>query len=198
VDTKTVRTADGERQYHFAVIGNPCGHSEAFTQQYTDVFSGATVTLAQVAPDASCVGGVLERSMLSDHGHVIIGMFYELGLPGHSSEDVEFTPAEEVAGHCLQRAQAGHDSGMGEIFRRVAQLSPIPLFLGNREGTSMNATPANRTAAQATAFPQSPLPVGPSDTPSATSRAAIRSFLGIPTLLFSGSLCLWFQVGRRP
>ena len=33
----------------------------------------------------------------------------------------------EYEGMCKSRADAGYNSGMGEIFRRVAMISPIPV-----------------------------------------------------------------------
>ena len=38
VDTKNVTTASGERQYHFAVLGNPCEHREKLREPFTQPF----------------------------------------------------------------------------------------------------------------------------------------------------------------
>merc|ERR1711879_359484 len=48
VDTKSFTMRDGEiRQYHFAVLGNPCQHPEELTKPFTDTFDRYETTLAQ-------------------------------------------------------------------------------------------------------------------------------------------------------
>jgi len=121
IDTKNVTTADGvERQYHFAVLGNPCDHPEALTKPFTQPFGHGETTLAETAAEVRCSPtGELVGAPLSDHGYIIISMFFD-EEPGLNSMD------EEVfAGHCENRKQNGYNSGMGEIFRKVAAISPI-------------------------------------------------------------------------
>lgn len=105
VDTKNVTTKDGEKQFHFLVIGNPCeGNHDRIPWQ---------------APEVVCNGQELVKAVMSDHGFVIISMFlpYDPSVPSQS-EDVY----EE---HCKYRKRMGYNSGMGKIFREVAGLSPI-------------------------------------------------------------------------
>lgn len=125
VDTKTITTKDGPKQYYFTVIGNPCMHSSALRESWQDPFSGTTVTLQQTAPDVKCSGYDLEKATLSDHGNIIIGMFFETGASGHSTSDEGFNDSAEAKGYCEQRAQNGYQSGMGEIFRKVALITPV-------------------------------------------------------------------------
>jgi hypothetical protein len=138
VDTKTVQTADGERQYNVAVIGNPCKHPEALNRPFTDGIHRQGTTLASVAAEVHCKGGELVNAPLSDHGHVIINLFFdavpETGVsspgpptPGRVREagGVKFQDESEYAPMCEDRKRNGYNSGMGEIFRKVAEISPI-------------------------------------------------------------------------
>ena len=139
VDTKTVQTADGERQYRFLVIGNPCDHPEELTRPFVQPFDQRLTTLAQEAREVRCEeGGVLEGAVMSDNGFVIIGMFFPASssLNADSAEGAvvaaDAVPAappaqqqQEFQGVCSVRAQNGYNSGMGEIFRKVAAISPI-------------------------------------------------------------------------
>merc|ERR1712224_856617 len=79
VDTKSVTTKEGvERQYHFAVIGNPCDDSSKLTEPFLDPFSGAKRTLSGSAPEVKCTADCnLEGAHVSDHGYIIIGMFFD-------------------------------------------------------------------------------------------------------------------------
>lgn len=111
VDTKTVETLDGSKVYNFLVIGNPCNNP------------GAVKAVIQ-APDLTCNGTRVDKAILSDHGNIIIGMFHEIGVTGHSSQ-VTFNEEGVVHQHCSDRAQSGYRSGMGEIFRTVAAIEPV-------------------------------------------------------------------------
>eukprot|EP00746_Dinoflagellata_sp_MGD_P141759 gnl/MRDRNA2_/MRDRNA2_74818_c0_seq3.p1 gnl/MRDRNA2_/MRDRNA2_74818_c0~~gnl/MRDRNA2_/MRDRNA2_74818_c0_seq3.p1 ORF type:complete len:368 (-),score=63.45 gnl/MRDRNA2_/MRDRNA2_74818_c0_seq3:384-1487(-) len=125
VDTKTITTKDGPKQYYFTVIGNPCLHPEALTQEWQDSFDGRMVTLQQKAPDVKCSGDELEKAMRSDHGHIIIGMFFEEDTPNHATSDLGFSDSKDAQGYCQQRADNGYQSGMGQIFRKVALITPV-------------------------------------------------------------------------
>lgn len=145
VDTRNVTTADGERTYRFAVIGNPCNHPEELSKPYDDAFGRGQSTLARDAPEVRCKDGELLDAPLSDHGHVIINMFFDppeqvasgstalatLGAPqpGRISEvgGVKFQDEHEYSTMCVERKLAGYNSGMGEIFRRVAGISPVAI-----------------------------------------------------------------------
>eukprot|EP00929_Paragymnodinium_shiwhaense_P116372 TRINITY_DN8584_c0_g1_i1.p1 TRINITY_DN8584_c0_g1~~TRINITY_DN8584_c0_g1_i1.p1 ORF type:complete len:336 (-),score=65.67 TRINITY_DN8584_c0_g1_i1:299-1306(-) len=153
VDTKNITTADGTRTYRFAVLGNPCDHPEALTKPFKDAFGRGMTTLSHDAAEVRCgEGGTLVNAPLSDHGYVIINMFFD--FPGQSAENkwaleeaalmtmqqskrqpqpgrvsqiggVRFQDEHEYAPMCTQRAENGYNSGMGEIFRKVAAISPI-------------------------------------------------------------------------
>ena len=194
VDTKTVTTSDGPKQYRFAVIGNPCDRPEKLKETFIQPFGFRETTLEREAPEVRCTAdGSLEGATMSDHGFVIISMFFDGtlseeerdllpgGLPaigggggedkaeeesaeaaeaasssavvattdsaavtpppafilaGRKSSDMQpgrisdahglaYQDEVEYGGMCEDRAQNGYNSGMGEIFRRVAQISPI-------------------------------------------------------------------------
>jgi len=138
VDTRTVRTASGERSYNFAVIGNPCANEAELRRPFQDSFGHGMETLAEVAPEVRCQDGELVGAPLSDGGHVIIGMVFGApeGLapalggapqPGRVSEagGVRFQDEAEFATMCEERRSGGYNSGMGKIFRKVASISPI-------------------------------------------------------------------------
>lgn len=57
----------------------------------------------------------------------------------------------EWSGHCADRARNGYNSGMGEIFRRVAAISPVPIPRGPAIGPSPPADPAPPPPADAEA-----------------------------------------------
>jgi len=99
--------------------------------------------------------GHLEGATLSDNGYIIYGAFFDARpvtpneekalarqnedpqhraqlQPGRTSFDVsglktnkKFQDEVEWAGHCQNRADNGYNSGMGEIFRKVAQISTV-------------------------------------------------------------------------
>jgi hypothetical protein len=171
VDTKTITTSEGPQQFRFAVIGNPCDHPEKLHDTFVQPFGFRSTTLAREAPEVNCnADGSLEGATMSDHGFVIISMFFDgplsaaeqqLSLPsGEATEEgdqsatagaltlrtavgeykkssdmkpgrmseirgVLYQDEQEYGGMCEDRKENGFNSGMGEIFRRVAQISPI-------------------------------------------------------------------------
>merc|ERR1712187_351069 len=107
VDTLTVPTAHGARQYEFLVIGDPCLDPQA--------------QIPYQAPEVICdhKTGTLEGATYSDHGFVILTMFFPFDAhQRHQTDDA-------YAYHCKRRAELGYNSGMGEIFREVAGISKI-------------------------------------------------------------------------
>jgi len=137
IDTKNITMKDGEvRQFHFAVLGNPCDHPEELARPFTQPFYGCGETnLLTEAAEVRCdENGKLAGAHLSDHGYVIISMFFDEDPSLRSMDESVFE------GHCRQRAEAGYNSGMGEIFRKVAAITPVPLMLdGKQEGTCATA-----------------------------------------------------------
>jgi hypothetical protein len=153
VDTKTVTTSEGDYQFHFAVLGNPCDRREKLNEQFVQPFGRRTTTLANEAREVRCgPSGELIGATLSDHGFIIISMFFDSvaveeggkiagsGMALASSpSDGDPTPGRMTRGAdgrsfqdeyeygpmCVDRAKHGFNSGMGEIFRKVAAISPI-------------------------------------------------------------------------
>eukprot|EP00440_Ansanella_granifera_P073971 gb/GFBE01080268.1/.p2 GENE.gb/GFBE01080268.1/~~gb/GFBE01080268.1/.p2 ORF type:complete len:313 (-),score=70.98 gb/GFBE01080268.1/:40-978(-) len=143
VDTRNVTTSDGvSRSYNFAVIGNPCDYPEELQRPFADAFGRGMSMLQRDAPEVRCgPGGELIGAPLSDHGYVIIAMFFkppvsdqqlpaltgESPQPGRISEvaGVKYQDEWEYAPMCEDRKQKGFNSGMGEIFRKVAAISPV-------------------------------------------------------------------------
>lgn len=127
VSNRTVRTRDGERTFSFAVIGNPCEHEAALHEPFTQPFDGRRTTLARDAPEVRCTAdGKLEGATLADSGHPIIAMFFP--PVGEASDEQMF------AEMCSSRAAAGYNSGMGEIFRKVAAIAPVKTDAASCDG----------------------------------------------------------------
>ena len=144
VDTKTIMTAQGPKRYHFAVIGNPCDHAEKLREPFVQprVYGRRQTTLANEAREVRCANSELQGATMSDNGYVIITMFFDLGadkgdtsmtVPQHPPQPGRMTLVDgvlvqneyEYKNMCEDRAQNGYNSGMGEIFRKVAAISPI-------------------------------------------------------------------------
>lgn len=149
VDTKTVATADGERTYRFAVLGNPCDHADELHKPFKQSFGRGMTTLARDAAEVRCnENGELINAPLSDHGFVIINMFFD--FPGQTADNgwaapiltpvtavqpgrisnaagTKFQDEAEYEPMCKDRERNGFNSGMGEIFRKVAAISPISI-----------------------------------------------------------------------
>jgi len=122
VDTKTIRTRDGSKQYFVAVIGNPCDRPRELTRRFVQPFDGRRTTIAESAAEVRCgVGGRLEGATMSDNGYVILSLFFD------ASSDHGVTANSEFASMCEDRKNNGYNSGMGEIFRRVAAISPVEI-----------------------------------------------------------------------
>jgi hypothetical protein len=124
IDTKQVVTATGSRQYHFAVIGNPCSKPEKFLEEHADPFGDGTYSLSQSAPDLRCRDGFVQDAVWSDNGYVIIGLLHETA--SFSASDIAANDVS-MASVCQSRADAGYNSGMGTIFRLAAGITPIVL-----------------------------------------------------------------------
>jgi len=141
VDTKNVTTLGGHvQQYHFAVLGNPCDHPEELTKPFSqpEIYGRGETTLKQEAPEVRCdESGRLEGAYLSDGGYIIINMFFDEDRSLSSMDESVF---ERM---CTERKEAGFNSGMGEIFRKVAAISPVKLdaklaICNSEEGTCSN------------------------------------------------------------
>jgi hypothetical protein len=106
VDTKTIKTKNGSKQYNFLVIGDPC------TDPKQIPFSST--------PELQCSNGKITPGKLlntyrSDNGHIIIGLL-------HNSDKSKNLELEKK---CIERKNTGFQSGMGDIFRTVADVNKI-------------------------------------------------------------------------
>ena len=117
IDSKTVLTADGPRTLNVTVIGDPCLASGMLNKPFMQPFDKRMTTIASEAREVRCGKQGLEGATYSDHGFVIIGIFF---APGKQAQD-----GSSFDSMCTDRANAGYNSGMGEIFRQVADISPI-------------------------------------------------------------------------
>lgn len=145
VDTKTVTLRGGlVREFFFAVIGNPCNDPAALREPFVQPFDRRETSIAREAREVRCgPDGELLGATLSDNGFVIIGLFFDLDAadtgavslsdkaaqPGRITHvgGVPVQDEAEYADMCIDRARQGYNSGMGEIFRRVAAVSPVPV-----------------------------------------------------------------------
>lgn len=122
VDTKTIKTRDGPKEYHVAVIGNPCDRPQELTRPFVQPFDKRQTTIAASAAEVRCgPGGKLEGATMSDNGYVIISLFFD------ASKDTGRLANDEYSDMCEDRKNHGYNSGMGEIFRRVAAISPVEI-----------------------------------------------------------------------
>ena len=137
VDTLTVNAADGPKSYRFAVIGDPCVNEDQLDVPFVQPFDGRTTTLRRDAPEVRCENGRLIGATRTDHGFVAISMFFDaptdeeadrgVWQPGRITQSGGhvFQDDVEYSDMCADRASNGYNSGMGEIFRRVAAITPI-------------------------------------------------------------------------
>ena len=143
-----VRRVDRARcTFCAAWSGRAPGHAVEITAQvpFIQPFDGRTTTLRRDAPEVRCSGGRLEGATFSDHGHVILTLFFdspddaapvdaivEAPQPGRvtTTDGIMFQDDVEWTGTCADRASRGYDSGMGEIFRKVAAITPIEAPIG--------------------------------------------------------------------
>lgn len=117
VDSKTISS----KQYDVLVIGDPCKNKEKLLENYTDPFSGNSTNLQAEAPEIQCDGDQLQGAAMSDAGHPIIGLFYPEET---ATATIDGTTSNQTT-TCSNRANAGYNSGMGMIFRKVAGINPI-------------------------------------------------------------------------
>jgi len=162
IDSLTIKTKDNPQgiKHYFVVIGNPCvdGKRELLRKPFFQPFDRGYVTLEQQAPEVKCDAlGNLEDAIMSDHGFVVIGMFFNshgvnalpdrykttnflprpqdgMNQPGRMSytpsTNIQYQEEEEYDMMCLDRKNNGYNSGMGEIFRKVAEINKIEIQTG--------------------------------------------------------------------
>mmetsp|Transcript_9124 Transcript_9124/g.20316 ORF Transcript_9124/g.20316 Transcript_9124/m.20316 type:complete len:274 (+) Transcript_9124:55-876(+) len=130
VDTRNVTLAGGVvRQYHFAVIGDPCKNEAELSKPFVQPFYGrGETTLLREAPEVRCSDKKdLIGAHASDHGHTIISMFFD------EKEDLKSMDESLFESHCTDRKNNGYNSGMGEIFRKVAAITPVDVGCASGE-----------------------------------------------------------------
>jgi len=126
VDTKTITDSSGtDKQYHFTVIGDPCEKAGITVCNE----KGEAGCIPYEAPEVVCEGTSLKGATLSDAGHIIIGI-YEVGGSYTKNDYIDYETESDDDGNtlkssCEDRASNGYGGGMGEIFRQVAELSPL-------------------------------------------------------------------------
>ena len=156
IDTKNITLVDGStRQFQFTVIGNPCDDPNQLTVPFMQPFDRRMTSIAESAREVRCLDdGTLEGATLSDHGYIIIGMFFDSedamidgvnGVAIGATDDLhdptrgrmstvmhtdktgrtKYQDEREYKPMCEERARNGYNSGMGEIFRKVCAVSPI-------------------------------------------------------------------------
>ena len=143
VDTLNVTLAGQQTvRMHVVVEGNPCDHPEQLDVPFVHPFNygGGETTIRRDAPEVRCGSNrELLGATLSDHGYPILSLFFDAPgaagrptpvdrpTPGRvtTSGGISFQDEAEYANECSSRAAAGYNSGMGEIFRKVAAVSPI-------------------------------------------------------------------------
>lgn len=156
VDTKNITLANGvKRRFQFTVIGNPCDDPAQLGVPFMQPFDRRMTSIADSAREVRCQdNGTLEGATLSDHGYIIIGMFFDSedatihgvdGVVNGAMDDIVdpkpgrmskvlnidkigrsgFQDEREYKPMCEDRARNGYNSGMGEIFRKVCAVSPI-------------------------------------------------------------------------
>eukprot|EP00929_Paragymnodinium_shiwhaense_P091116 TRINITY_DN51153_c0_g1_i1.p1 TRINITY_DN51153_c0_g1~~TRINITY_DN51153_c0_g1_i1.p1 ORF type:complete len:323 (+),score=55.69 TRINITY_DN51153_c0_g1_i1:80-1048(+) len=120
LDTKTVNFGDGsKKQYKFAVIGNPCATPASSAKLYAEIddpMFGRPLALQRVAPELYCDSNILQGATLSDHGHIILAMFFD------DSESMEAHDEHDFDDACSKRSAA---AGMGPLFRALAKANPL-------------------------------------------------------------------------
>lgn len=120
VDTKTIETGEGRKKYNVAVIGNPCEKPQELTRPFVQPFDGRSTTIAASAAEVRCSrDGRLQGATMSDNGYVILSLFFD------ASADTGTLANDEYSSMCEDRKNQGYNSGMGEIFRRVAAITPV-------------------------------------------------------------------------
>lgn len=123
VDTKTIRTAEGSHEYLVAVIGNPCNKPFELSRSFVQPFDKRSTTIYQAAPEVRCDRSRrLEGATVSDNGYIIISLFFQ---SSKKSRAQGFQDEQDFEFMCEDRKRQGYNSGMGEIFRRVAAISPV-------------------------------------------------------------------------
>lgn len=156
VDTKTVKTKDGPHTYRFFVIGDPCIKPDALETPFKQASGwGAPTTIAKSASDVTCgADGRLEKATFSDRGGVIIGMVLGAsdvgpaaakkavsdwaagGDPHRSLREAALTAPvlnqARFAPRCAHRAALNFNSGMGDIFRAVAEINLLPMRVAGK------------------------------------------------------------------
>merc|ERR1711871_714083 len=103
--------------------------------------------------EVRCDGSTLLGATLSDAGHVIIAMFFD--------EDATKTARDTASMEqtCTDRAAQGFNSGMGVIFRKVAEITPV----GNTAAPKTTAVSAGAAGTSTSPLSSSTTPTSNQD-----------------------------------
>jgi hypothetical protein len=138
-------------------------------------FGWGETTLHASAPEVRCASdGKLLGAYMSDHGYPIITMFFDdeffpevsdeashsltvpfdYPTPGRihvSTTGTKYQDEREYGPECTARMRAGYNSGMGEIFRKVAGVSPISIPTPGHGEPRLPGVPLSDSAARRSA-----------------------------------------------
>jgi len=108
VDSKTIKTADGDKTYTFFVIGDPCVAQKKLDAPFEQAQGwGPPTSVLKEATDVTCdSNGKLEKATYSDHGGVIIGMLH--GAQPANQGVVTKSFGDWVSGSDLHSGKAAH------------------------------------------------------------------------------------------
>jgi len=176
-DTLTLNTTDEPRQLWFAVLGDPCKNEAQLDVPFVQPFGHRMTTLKREAPAVVCEEGQgrrLQGATYSDHGHIIVSLLFDAETmggegstgtgsgasalvgeahtptPGRLTQDASgktFQDESEFLTMCATRAAQGYNSGMGEIFRKVAAITPIAAGAAVAHGRAADETNVSPKAA---------------------------------------------------
>ena len=82
--------------------------------------------LAVLLSQVTCNGTRLDQAVMSDNGYVILGLFLDSEVGAKAGgETLDAKNEAQYAAQCEERKGRGYDSGMTDIFRKVAVISPL-------------------------------------------------------------------------
>lgn len=149
IDTKSIATSDGNHSYYVAVIGDPCKNPSFSTPH--------------AAPELKCHSGKLVGATYSDHGHVILSLFFTASASygvGASTAVVtaqqaqtatrigQDVAASQLTQKCRARQDSGYQSGMAKIFIDVAKMTPVSIIAATQSNVTQSFVLSNVSIAR--------------------------------------------------
>ncbi|KAJ1638692.1 hypothetical protein T492DRAFT_941698 [Pavlovales sp. CCMP2436] len=159
------------------LLGDPCKNEAQLDVPFVQPFGHRMTTLKREAPAVVCEEGQgrrLQGATYSDHGHIIVSLLFDAETmggegstgtgsgasalvgeahtptPGRLTQDASgktFQDESEFLTMCATRAAQGYNSGMGEIFRKVAAITPIAAGAAVAHGRAADETNVSPKAA---------------------------------------------------